>query len=371
MKSTRTLFLARRLLHRDRQLLPLLSELLADRLEIRVLEGAKKDEDSFERVLFAHRPRPGESVLLWMSSLSLSPLAPRARELGYRIVLDHPGYPSPPPFRLRDLTSLLRQAQWRSRKRSDELQLCKDADVVLVRSDQEAARLTRLIPDAEVQVLPSAIDSALLAPLRAHPGEAILLSGDYRDPAQLNGLRWFITECLPFLRARFKDQLPRIIVNHEFNPEFNHDSRQTELLDFLRDIPGAMLRIDDGDPACFERALRDAMLFVIPFHEESRAPGSSQAYNQTRILQAMAAGRGVISTGAGTSGLLLSPTYDVWIAEAPDRFAAALVQLLDNAELRRQLTQNAIQTVDQRYDLGQSTTRIREILLSLKNSIQE
>ena len=364
MKSTRTLYLARELRNRDRLLITLLSELLADRLQIQVVTGADPDTDeALERTLHAHRPAPGETALLWVSCLSLASRIPLARELGYRIVIDHPGHPAPPPFRLRDLAGLLRQARWGTRGRADERGICEDAEAVLVRSSQEAARLTRLVPDAEVHVLPSPIDSSRLAPLREQPGEAILLSGDYRDPAQLGGLRWFVGECLPFLRARYGARpgsaLPPILVAHEAAAPAD--------LGFLAGTPEITVRNGDGDPRLFERALADALLFVIPAREESRAHWRTHAHDQTRILQAMAAGRGVLSTGVGASGLILSPTYDVWIADAPDRFAAALAQLMENPELRRQLTANAIQTVDQRYDLSHSVARIREILSGLKS----
>lgn len=60
-----------------------------------------------------------------------------------------------------------------------------------------------------------------------------------------------------------------------------------------------------------------------------------------KILEAMAAGIPVVSTSIGAEGLNITPNENILIADTPEEFAEATIELLRNQELREKIAQNA------------------------------
>ncbi|NJN94931.1 MAG: glycosyltransferase [Anaerolineales bacterium] len=69
-----------------------------------------------------------------------------------------------------------------------------------------------------------------------------------------------------------------------------------------------------------------------------------------KILESLALGTPVIATRKGAEGLDLVPGRDLLVADDPAGFAAAVVRILGDAELRAQLSHNGRQAVEARYD---------------------
>jgi glycosyltransferase involved in cell wall biosynthesis len=84
-----------------------------------------------------------------------------------------------------------------------------------------------------------------------------------------------------------------------------------------------------ADPPDMRQLFARAMLIVVPL---ARASGT-----RLKILQALAAGRPVVSTPAGVQGLDLVPGRDLCVAELEDEFAAQIVRLLGDAPARAAL----------------------------------
>jgi glycosyltransferase involved in cell wall biosynthesis len=69
-----------------------------------------------------------------------------------------------------------------------------------------------------------------------------------------------------------------------------------------------------------------------------------------KILEAMALGTPVVATSKGAEGLEVTPGQDILIADEPAEFAAQVLRLLRDANLRERLATNARRLVEQRYD---------------------
>jgi glycosyltransferase involved in cell wall biosynthesis len=81
-----------------------------------------------------------------------------------------------------------------------------------------------------------------------------------------------------------------------------------------------------------------------------------------RILEAMAAGRPVVTTGRGAAGLVLTPTVDAFVAETPDAFTLAIVRLLENPALHSEIRNNALRTVRSQYDITCFDSPLRKLI---------
>ncbi len=93
------------------------------------------------------------------------------------------------------------------------------------------------------------------------------------------------------------------------------------------------------------------------------APLRSGGGTRLKILEALAAGRPVVSTSVGAEGLELEPGRDLLVADGPAPFAAAAVRLLTDADLRDRLAQAGRSRAEARYDwraVGERFTAVLE-----------
>lgn len=234
----------------------------------------------------------------------------------------------------------------RAKKRS----FARKARAIVVRSEYEASAIRALTGHREVWVIPPTIDCSSYRGLRTDCSEAqaIVCPPVPNDPAERDALRWFLKRVYPRLCASMKkDCLPLWI-------SFESGGSQ----DFRRWTPETV-RIYDAESELNE-ALRHARVVVLPFRNIS--------FEKTKVIESLAAGRPVVSTGRAVSGLKLSPSYDVFVADRPDAFATSILRLFNDAELHRAVSDRAAQTADQRFDCNGTRNEIEHLLARIASA---
>lgn len=223
---------------------------------------------------------------------------------------------------------------------------CETADGVVAVSEQDREALLRLAPDlrAPVSVIPNCIDVAGYA---QPPGEAIhdfdlVFSGkmDYRP--NVDAVLWFADEVWPRIRAQ-RPQTTWAIVGQKPHPR----------LERIRELPGVTVTgwVPDVRPY-----LAGAAVYVMPFRVGSGT--------RLKLIEAMAAGKAVVSTRLGAEGFAVQHGREVWLADTAAEMETAVVQLLAQPELRRQLG-DAAQQFAQRYDWRAITPRFSAVYTEL------
>lgn len=292
------------------------------------------------------KAEPGK--LLWVSRLSMAPYIPIAHELGYRIVFEEHQIENsviPRTFSPWALSSLLISAQ----SRYYESHFCTQSDVVVTHNAMDATRLGRLAPGALVHVIPNSIDCSRYLSLRSKLGSILLFCGNINSSRHLEGLLWFGTEVLPRLRAALGAKLPRIVAAGTSPPPPSSPLEGT-----LERLRKAGIEIH-CHPEPLNYFLPETGLVIAPVHTEI----------QQTILEAMAAGRPVVSTGKAVEGLALSPTYDIWIADDADGFTSAILRLLEDPKLREESGSRAAHTIETRYDSQRLKMTLQLLLTTL------
>jgi glycosyltransferase involved in cell wall biosynthesis len=268
------------------------------------------------------RAKPG--TILWISRLRMATYIPLARALGYRITFDD--YRVEHDHSLTSRRALLRQRS------------CLAADAVVVSSDLDASRLQKMVTNIPIHVIPNTVDSHIFKNLRTNAGQTLFYPANFYSQNSVKNLNWFCNEIMPRLHAALGDQTPRIVVAGAGPlPAINW--------------PGIEIHPHSSSILPF---LSEAAIIIMPLRSEDNA--------RSRILEAMAAGKAVVSTGKALSGLILSPSHDIWIADQADAFASAILRLLREPELRLKFGQCAAQTIDERYDWRALRTRIHSLL---------
>jgi glycosyltransferase involved in cell wall biosynthesis len=219
---------------------------------------------------------------------------------------------------------------------------------------------------------------------RAVPRYATVVAvseGDARDFAELGAAR---VELVPngagFHRGPLAaaDGPPTLL----FTGSMDHPPNRDAVLWFGREVwpliaarmPSARLQVVGRGPQEELRGLAaqprvevaGAVPSMEPFFARAHvaiAPLRSGGGSRLKILEALAAGRPVLSTTVGAEGLELEPGRDLLIADGAEAFADAAVRLLGDRELRERLASEGRSAAAARYDwraLGDRFARVLE-----------
>jgi glycosyltransferase involved in cell wall biosynthesis len=235
--------------------------------------------------------------------------------------------------------ALLAAEAWRYRRHVLG-QLPRYAAAVTLSTD-EASEL-REAASLPVSVIPIGVDTSELAPGPEPAGTPrLLFTGTLDYIPNVNGIRWFIEE----VWSQIRDACPE-----------------------------AELDIVGRDPVTDVRALdrRPGVNVVGPV--PSMAPYFDRAHAvvvpiqegtgvRVKIVEAMAAGRAIVSTSLGWEGLPhIEPGRHLLVADAPDAFAASAASLLADAGLRRRLASEARAAAEHYYDWRRLGDEYEELL---------
>jgi GT2 family glycosyltransferase/glycosyltransferase involved in cell wall biosynthesis len=114
--------------------------------------------------------------------------------------------------------------------------------------------------------------------------------------------------------------------------------------------------------------VEDFVADVRPAYERAAiviAPLVASAGTNIKIMEAMAMGKAIVSTPAGINGLDLRPGTDVIVARTGEEFAAAILELMDCPERRRELERDARRTVERDFNWDASARKQRELYQGL------
>jgi polysaccharide biosynthesis protein PslH len=239
--------------------------------------------------------------------------------------------------RLRRARGLLRA--WRLQR--FEQALARRADAVVAVSADEAALVRTLAPSTRVVVGPNGVDAEALTP--SPPGAAALFVGLLSYAPNRDAMTWFTREVLP----RLGGDAPEVLVaGRDPGPELESlvaAAPRVRLLGFVPDLAPLYAR---------------AGVFVNPM----RGGGGTRL----KMLEAMAAGKAVVSTSIGAEGLALTPGRDVVVADTAAEFAAAVRGLLADRAQAARLGQAARALVEARYRWDVCLAPIEDLYASLE-----
>lgn len=205
-------------------------------------------------------------------------------------------------------------------------------------SEKDAEGFRRLAPWAEVAVVPNAADPDLFKPVavdeRAEPVVAVVGTMDY--PPNRDAARFFCAAIWPLVRQSCPNAKFRIIGK----------AAATSVSELAQE-PGVELREPAGEIAA---ELESVTIMAVPLRIGSGT--------RIKILEALAAGKAVVSTTVGCEGLDLVPGKHLLVCDEPTEFAARVVALLGDRPLRQRLAVNGRRLVEQRYTWPLSVDRL-------------
>ena len=217
-------------------------------------------------------------------------------------------------------------------------------DAIACTSETDRAVLQSIAPNAAVEVIPNGVDLELYQPNHALEDEAALVfTGSMDWYPNEDAVIYFADEIFPLIKARRADAKFYIVGQHP-----------TNRVQKLGERPGIIVtgRVEDTKPY-----IARATVYVVPLRIGSGT--------RLKILEALAMEKAVVSTAVGEEGLNLIGGDEIIIADEPARFADAVVQLIEDKQMRRRLGENGWKRVEADYDWR----RIGEKLHQLYESV--
>ncbi len=193
----------------------------------------------------------------------------------------------------------------------------RQADAILTVSEADRVALSGWGPPAVA--VPNGVDAAYWSQVAGRPDPAtVLFPAALNWPPNVEAARALVEDVLPHLRARIPGA--RVVIA----------GRQPtlEVRALAARCPAATLIADPPDMRpLFAQAAAIAV------------PTSARAGTRLKVLQALAAGRVVVSTPEGAAGLGLEAGTHLLVAPLVEPFADALADALLDSSLRERLAQ--------------------------------
>jgi glycosyltransferase involved in cell wall biosynthesis len=156
----------------------------------------------------------------------------------------------------------------------------------------------------------------------------LIFSGSFRYIANYQAVVWFLEKVYPLILKSVSDTQLLITGDHADLPL--PMTTNVHLTGHVEDIKSLIASCD---------------VSIVPIW--------SGGGTRLKILEAMALGTPIVSTSKGAEGLLAVDGNSILIADEPERFASAVIRLLQDRQFSQQLASNAFQLVKERYDWAQ------------------
>ena len=211
---------------------------------------------------------------------------------------------------------------------------------VIAVSDHDRQQMQAMNPSCSIIVVPTGVDTekyTVAPPANTDPPRIVFLGSMDWEP-NIDAVHYFCRDIFPIIRARFPNAVFQIVGR---NP---HAS--------VRQLASDSVVVTGTVPSVAEY-LREASLVIVPL----RIGGGTRL----KIFEAMATGKAVISTTIGAEGLAVESGRDLILADDAPSFAAATIELLADAPLRRRYEEAAARLAAQ-YDWSKIAAQFADVL---------
>lgn len=223
---------------------------------------------------------------------------------------------------------------------------CREAAHIVAVSEEDAQRMRAMFGVQGVTAIPTGVDVEQFAPpspqLPAPPASELVFVGSMDWLPNVDGMRWFIADVLPRIRAHRPDC--RVVIAGRKPP--------AEVKEWARRDPFVTVT---GTVPDIRPYLWGASVSIVPL----RIGGGTRL----KIYEAMAAQVPVVSTTIGAEGLTIDPPNNIRLADSAETFAADCLRLLDSPGEREAIARAAFSMVASQFSWEQVTQLFEGILM--------
>ncbi len=226
-----------------------------------------------------------------------------------------------------------------------EFNMYRSADRILVLTPQDRFTMQYYAPDLAVSVAPTGVDLEELQNYPPLPKEPIILMTGYmQDPANEDGVKWFVHHVWPGLR-KTHPEVKFYIVGAD--PGFS------------------IKKLAAHDPRII---LTGQVKDLRPYRARARvmvSPVRLGSGMRTKVLEAMASGLPVVSTSLGMAGIEAQTGVNCLVADTPELFERSIDWLLTDRTLSARMARQARKLIEEKYGLELGLNRFEKIIKSV------
>ncbi|MDX1663233.1 MAG: TIGR03087 family PEP-CTERM/XrtA system glycosyltransferase [Candidatus Promineifilaceae bacterium] len=213
-------------------------------------------------------------------------------------------------------------------------------------SEADRRALAAVCPDANIRVVPNGVDLQRLRPLEVRPDPRRMLFVGHLDVFHnVDAATFLAREVLPRVLSRYPDAVLELV-----------GAGGSAAIQPLAALPGVTLT---GYVEDLNGALNRAALFVAPLRFAAGV--------QNKVLEAMAAGRPVVTSSVANAGLGAEPGTHLLVADGAAATAEQILQLLENPHLARRLGAAGREFVARRFSWDRVNERMAAIASLIAN----
>lgn len=216
---------------------------------------------------------------------------------------------------------------WRHQERSALLR----ADVTVTFTEADRVTLQRLAPTSRIEVIPLTVPVPQRRLDAVGVGERLVFVGNFVHQSNRDAAIWLARDILPLIRASVPSA-DLVLVGED---------PRDEIRTALRDLFGVRVTgwVDDPD-----HYLDEAAVVVAPI----RTGGGMRV----KVLEAVAAGKAVVTTPRGAAGLSSDRVAQLRVATTAAGLAEATIDLLRRPQARRELGTQARRAAEDERDVN-------------------
>lgn len=217
----------------------------------------------------------------------------------------------------------------------------KKFDTFLVKTHHDKRMLDTVAPDASVSIIPYGVDTDYFKPIDVKQDfPSLIFTGNLYNQSNKQAILHFYNKVYPLV----KQKEPRLIL------QIVGDSPGNEILKLSQDKSVSVTGfVEDIRPY-----LAKSTIVVVPAVVKTGGI-------KTKILEAMAMGKLIVCTSIAAYGIDVTTGENVMIADKPSCFANAILEALENAELRQKIGANARKLVGVSYSWEKLTSALNEL----------
>ena len=234
----------------------------------------------------------------------------------------------------------LRQ-QWRKME-SFEKETCRRFDTVIAVSKEDCDQMREGYSVDNVFEVPTGVDTDFFTSSGTEVVEPhnVVFTGSMDWLPNEDAIRYYTEQILPLIRRSLPDVTLTVAGRNPYPGLLELSGRDSSIL-----VTG---RVDDVRPY-----MERAAAYVVPL----RIGGGTRL----KIYEAMAMEKAIVSTSVGAEGLPVRDGKELFIADTPEKFAAAVVELLTNPSLAKKVGRHARQIVCEKFGWNGVAKRFAEI----------
>ncbi|HMO50906.1 MAG TPA: glycosyltransferase [Kiritimatiellia bacterium] len=224
-----------------------------------------------------------------------------------------------------------------------ELNMYRSVDRVLVFTAHERYQWLNADPTLRIHVIPCGVDTELFCPNPDQaPEEALVFTGQYDAPSNVDAVQWFLATAWPELKRR-RPGLTFYVVGPGGPENLGVAAARADGVV----VTGA---VEDVRPY-----LHRAMVYVCPVRQ-----GAGIRF---KLFEAMAAGVPLVTTTFGAEGIPLQTGDNCFMADRPEIMVECIDLLLGDESLRQSLARRARALAVERFHWDRGVELLEHVLL--------